>query len=366
MSSPEQRQSLLGLIRQACADGARLAIACALVGLSARTVQRWQNPAQDSDRRVAGKRRYVRPHNQFSAEERDTALAMLNSEAFKDLPPSQIVPRLADQGQYIGSVSTLYRLLHDAKQMNHRGLVRPPHPRSKPRALQATAPNQIFCWDITYLPTVVRGEYFYLYLFVDLFSRMIVGWQVFDCERAELAGQLLEDICLRHGIARGQVIVHSDNGSPMKGESMLATMQRLGVGQSRSRPAVSNDNPYSESLFRTLKYRPQLPIEPFNDLLASRRHVTELVHWYNHEHRHSAIRFVTPEQRHCGSDRALLVNRDTVFQRAQLANPSRWSKNTRNWNFIDTVHLNPDRQKTEAPEAVPVTPQSHPVMRQLA
>ncbi len=109
-----------------------------------------------------------------------------------------------------------------------------------------------------------------------------------------------------------------------------------------------------------------LPIEPFNDLLADRHHMTELVHWYNHEHRHSAIRFVTPEQRHCSSDRALLANRDTVFQRARLANPSRWSKQTRNWHFIDSVHLNPDRQKNKAPEKVPIKPQSHPVMRQPA
>lgn len=366
MSSPEQRQSILCQIGQACADGARLATACALIGLSARTVQRWQHPAQDCDRRVAGKHRYARPHNQFSAEEREAALAVLNSEAFKDLPPSQIVPRLADQGHYIGSESTLYRLLHSAKQMAHRGLARPPQARSKPRALQATAPNQIYCWDITYLPTLVRGEYFYLYLFVDLFSRMIVGWQVFDCERAELAGELLQDICLRQGIARGQVTVHSDNGSPMKGESMLATMQRLGISQSRSRPAVSNDNPYSESLFRTLKYRPEMPIKPFADLLAARQHVTELVHWYNHAHRHSAVRFVTPEQRHCGSDRELLANREAVYQRARLKNPSRWSRQTRNWGFIDAVHLNPDRQQNKPSATLPITSQLHPVMRQLA
>jgi len=158
----------------------------------------------------------------------------------------------------------------------------------------------------------VHGEYYYLYLFVDLFSRMIIGWQVFDCERAELASQLLEDICLRRHVVRGQITVHSDDGSPMKGETMLATMQRLGVSQSRSRPAVSNDNPYSESLFKTLKYRPQWPIKPFADLLAARRHVVELVHWYNQKHRHSAIRFVTPDQRHHGADRLLLADRESL------------------------------------------------------
>ena len=135
--------------------------------------------------------------------------------------------------------------------------------------------------------------HFYLYLFVDIFSRKIVGWQVFDRESAELAAGLLRDICERQGIPEGQLTVHSDNGSLMKGETMLATMQRLGVAHSRSRPSVSNDNPYSESLFRTLKYRPQLPLKPFADILEARRWVTDLVNWYNHEHRHSAIRFVT-------------------------------------------------------------------------
>ena len=145
--------------------------------------------------------------------------------------------------------------------------------------LVATGHDQVYCWDISYLPTEVRGIYLYLYLFVDLFSRRIVGWQVFDCESAELASQLLRAICERQGIAPHQLTVHSDNGSPMKGETMLATMQRLGVAASRSRPAVSNDNPYSEALFRTLKYRPQLPVKPFNGLLQARRWMTELVHW---------------------------------------------------------------------------------------
>jgi transposase InsO family protein len=159
--------------------------------------------------------------------------------------------------------------------MAHRRLERVPHKRSKPRPLTARQPDQIYCWDITYLPTQVRGDYFYLYLFVDLFSRKIVGWQVFDSESAQRASDLLKDICARQGIAPGQLVVHSDNGSPMRGETMLATMQRLGVAPSRSRPSVSNDNPYSEALFRTLKYRPDLPVTPFESLLQARRWASE-------------------------------------------------------------------------------------------
>jgi putative transposase len=270
------------------------------------------------------------------------ALGVLNSEEFKDLPPSQIVPRLADLGIYVASESTLYRLLRQAGQLGHRRVERVPQKRSKPRALVATQPDQIYCWDITYLPTQVRGLYFYLYLFVDIFSRKVVGWQVFDCESAEKAAALLEDICRRQGISANQVTVHSDNGGPMKGETMLATMQRLGVAHSRSRPAVSNDNPYAESLFKTLKYRPQFPLKPFVDLLQARRWVTELVHWYNEEHRHSAIAFVTPAQRHAQTDEALLKARTEIYEKARQKHPERWSKETRDWAFTAAVHLNPD------------------------
>ena len=348
MTCPQQRQTLLELIQEACTAGARQERACAQIGLSERTVQRWQHPEmRDGDRRAAGLHARAEPANKLSEVERQAAMVVLNGEEFKNLPPSQIVPRLADQGRYIASESTLYRLLHQAGQMTHRRLERAPQKRSKPRALTATQPDQIYCWDITYLPTQVRGNYFYLYLFVDLFSRKIVGWQVFDCESAELASQLLQDICARQGIPPGQLVVHSDNGAPMKGETMLATMQRLGVAPSRSRPSVSNDNPYSESLFRTLKYRPELPVKPFENLLQARRWATELVHWYNDEHRHSAIGFVTPSQRHAGQDKALLKDRTTVYELARQAKPLRWSKQTRDWSHIDRVDLNPDTPETK-------------------
>ena len=351
MTRPEQRQTLLGLLQEACTAGAAQARACSQIGLSERTVQRWQRPeGQADDRRVSGLRARASPANKLSETERKAALAVLNDEEFKNLPPSQIVPRLADQGRYIASESTLYRLMHEAGQMSHRRLERAPQKRHKPRALTASQPDQIYCWDITYLPTQVRGSYFYLYLFVDLFSRKIVGWQVYDRESAELAAGLLQDICARQGIAPCQLVVHSDNGAPMKGETMLATMQRLGVAPSRSRPSVSNDNPYSESLFRTLKYRPELPIKPFEDLLQARRWVTELVHWYNDEHRHSAIGFVTPSQRHAGQDRTLLEERAAVYALARHANPLRWSGNARDWSRVEQVNLNPEKVKTKDAE----------------
>ncbi len=355
MSTLAQRTTVLQLISQACRAGARLHKACAIIGLAARTVQRWldagKNAPHVGDRRTPDQRIHNCPHNKLSDAERQAALVVLNSDEFKDLPPSQIVPRLADQGLYVASESTLYRLLRQAGQLAHRRLERAPQKRSKPRALMATQPDQIYCWDITYLPTCVRGLYFYLYLFVDIFSRKVVGWQVFDCESAEKAAALLEDICRRQGISPHQVTVHSDNGGPMKGETMLATMQRLGVAHSRNRPAVSNDNPYAESLFKTLKYRPHLPLKPFADLLQARRWVTELVHWYNEQHRHSAVGFVTPAQRHAQVDEAMLHARAAVYESARKNHPTRWSGNTRDWTFIDQVHLNPDRQQTKESEA---------------
>jgi transposase InsO family protein len=240
-------------------------------------------------------------------------------------------------------------VLKEARQVTHRGAERPAQARNKPRALTATAPGQLYSWDITYLPTPVKGVYFYLYLFLDIFSRKIVGWQIYDVESSELAAEVVRDICARENIAPDQVVLHSDNGSPMKGATMLATLQSLGVMPSFSRPSVSNDNPFSESLFKTLKYRPAYPRTAFEHLLAARQWVGGFVHWYNHEHRHSAIRFVTPAQRHAGLDEALLRNRDEVYQAARAANPGRWSGDTRNWKSICTVHLNPDKTSSNTP-----------------
>lgn len=341
MTTLQQRQTVVESIAEATAAGARQDQACAVLGLSPRTLQRWQaGETLTEDRRP--QRQYV-PAHALTEAERDAVLAVANSDEFADLPPSQIVPRLADQGAYLASESTFYRILKAAKQLKHRRSERPSQARTKPKALSATAPNQLYSWDITYLPTAINGRFYYLYLFLDLFSRQVVGWQVFEEESSLLAGELLRDIVRCEGLQPNQVILHSDNGSPMKGATMLATLQRLGIMPSFSRPAVSNDNPYSESLFKTLKYRPEYPLKPFADVLEARQWVTGLVQWYNHEHRHSAIGFVTPAQRHAGLDEALLVQRKALYEQARAQNPRRWSKDTRNWNRIHTVHLNPER-----------------------
>lgn len=346
MTVRSERNTVMDLVADAVLAGARQERACDVISLSERTLQRWKidqaNGAEDG--RPA---RIQSPKNQLNLLERQRLVAVANSPKFGHLPPSQIVPRLADEGRYFASESTFYRVLKAEKMLQHRGAESPRKPRSKPRALQAMAPNQLFSWDITYLPTEIKGIYFYLYMFIDIFSRKVVGWQVYENESSALAGEVIRDICVRENIAPNQVVLHSDNGSPMKGATMLATLQTLGVMPSFSRPSVSNDNPYAESFFKTLKYCPAYPQHPFKDLLAAREWVGTFMHWYNEEHRHSGIKFVTPAERHAGLDTALLGNRAAVYEAAKAKHPERWSGATRNWKPILVAHLNPDKLITK-------------------
>jgi putative transposase len=313
-----------------------------------RTLQRWRLAGAAPDGRTI---RVQQPAHALTTAERERVLAIANSAEFGQMPPSQIVPRLADQGTYVASESTFYRILRNAGLVKHRQAARPVQERSKPRAICATAPNQLYSWDITYLPSGVKGIYFYLYMFIDIYSRKVVGWQVYRDEHSNFAAEVMRDICAREKIQPNQVVLHSDNGSPMKGATMLATLQALGVMPSFSRPAVSNDNPYSESLFKTLKYRPDYPGKAFTDLAHARNWVTRFVRWYNNEHRHSTINFVTPAQRHAGLHHVLLAARTAVYSAAREANPLRWVSSTRNWLPIKEVHLNPDHllSETKAP-----------------
>lgn len=345
MTGISERLQVMVLLTEAISAGARQDRACAVLGLSARTVQRWQpNETVRGDKRPE---RLHAPASKLSELERIRLLAVVNSAEFGHLPPSQIVPRLADRGEYLASESTFYRVLRAENQLTHRRAERPAQKRAKPRALCARAPNHLYTWDITYLPTPIRGMYFYLYLFLDLFSRKVVGWQVYEEESSLLGSEVMRDLCRRENIPPDQVVLHADNGGPMKGAIMLATLQALGVMPSFSRPAVSNDNPYSESLFRTLKYRPAYPSQSFESLSVARQWVADFVDWYNHEHRHSAIGFVTPAQRHAGLDAALLRNRTTIYEAAKRRCPQRWSGATRNWQPIQVVHLNPDKHYTK-------------------
>lgn len=341
------RQMAIDLIEEAVVAGARRFKACAVLAIDVRTLQRWkkalrkEEPLVDQRQAAAAKRS---PANKLSDAEREAILALCNTPAFQSLPPSQIVPRLADRGEYLASESSFYRVLREADQVHRRGRGNAPRSVARPAGFRATGPNQVWSWDITFLAASIRGHFYRLYLVLDIYSRKIVGWEVHENESADQAGVLIRKACLAEGIREDGLVLHADNGSPMKGATMLATLQKLGVVPSFSRPSVSDDNPYSESLFRTLKYMPAYPSQPFESIEAARQWVHAFVHWYNNVHRHSAIRYVTPSQRHRGEDSELLKQRGSVYEAARQRNPERWTGKTRNWDPVTEVWLNPPKE----------------------
>ncbi|WP_431034381.1 IS3 family transposase [Pseudomonas yamanorum] len=340
-----ERYLLVGWLNEAIAAGARRAPACLEVGISLRTLQRWSLP---EEMLADGRTTTVRPapSNALSEFERQAIVALCNSKVYAHLPPSQIVPQLADEGRYVASEATFYRVLHAAGQQQHRSRAKRPHRHQAPTTYAATSANQVWSWDITYLPSPVRGKFYYLYLIEDIYSRKAVGWEVYDVESGEKAAVLLQRSVTQEKCWRQPLVLHSDNGAPMKSVTLLTKMYDLGITPSRGRPRVSNDNPYSESLFRTLKYCPQWPLGGFNSLDDARVWVRDFMTWYNTEHRHSRIRFVTPAQRHEGKDQEILARRDAIYGQARERRPERWSGETRNWKPVGTVYLNPERELT--------------------
>jgi transposase InsO family protein len=329
---------VLGLIDEAVASGARLKAAAEVIGLSGRTVIRWREQQGKEDRRNGPHRP---PSHRLDSAERKQVVNIANSEEFRDCSPKQIVPKLADRGQYVASESSFYRILREEKMLAHRQSSKPATGK-RPKEHVAAGPNQVWSWDITYLKSTVTGMFFYLYMIVDVWSRKIVAARVFNCESAEHSSRLLVEACIRQGIDPKDLVLHADNGGPMKGSTMTATMQKLGVIPSFSRPRVSDDNPYSEALFRTLKYRPEYPSKPFDTIEAAQRWVDDFVIWYNTVHLHSAIQFVTPDDRHYGREKDILKNRRRIYEQARRKHPARWSGATRNWQPAAEVRLNPE------------------------
>lgn len=281
-------------------------------------------------------------------------LETANSAEFRNLSPRQIVPRLADRNEYIASESTFYRILREEGQLAHRQHTRPAR-RHRPKEHVARGPNEVWSWDITYLRGPTRGCFYYLYLIVDIWSRKVVGWSLRHEESAAYARDLVQQAIEGENADPKKLALHSDNGGPMKGSTLLATLQRLGVVASFSRPGVSDDNPFSEALFRTMKYRPGFPRKPFESFEAALKWVEDFVRWYNDEHLHSAIRYVTPSDRHSGKERPQLANRHDVYTAARGRTPTRWTGNTRNWSPVGAVYLNPIKQEVRvSPIASPV------------
>jgi len=343
MNSLTDRQHAVTLIDNAISRGAGKAKACREIGICLRTYNRWVKDGKViPDRRPIVKR--PKPSNALSETEKQTILSIANDEAYKSLPPSQIVPSLADKGVYVASESTFYRVLKEADQQHHRG--RSQKPTKKPISThQARKPNQVWCWDITWLPGPARGIYYYLYLIIDLYSRKVVGWEVYSVESSENASELVNKASRRENILPNKTLVlHSDNGSPMKGSSLQTTLHNLKINRSFSRPRVSNDNAFVESFFRTCKYRPDYPYKGFEVIKDAQAWVLQFVTWYNEDHKHSSLKFVTPSQRHNGLAQRICEKRRELYSVAKQQHPERWSGDIRNWELPEEVWLNPEKE----------------------
>ena len=339
-----KRIQLVNLIQEAVCHGARLTKACEEAQLSLRTYRRWHKSGKTyDDLRKAAKR--PEPSNKLKPHEIQKILDVCHQVEYASLPPSQIVPTLLDDGKYIASESTFYRILKKYNQCQYRGRAQLPSNRSKPKSYEASAPNQVWSWDITYLPASTKGLFYYLYLFEDIYSRKIVGHEVYERECGEYAASLVQRCMLKEQCFLKKIVLHSDNGAPMKSLTMKAKLEELGMVASLSRPGVSNDNPFSESLFKTLKYRPEWPSSGFKNLADAREWVQSFVNWYNNEHKHSQLNYITPSQRHNKQDRMILTKRKSVLEKFKKENPQRWSKNIRNCEPAGRVLLNPDKQE---------------------
>lgn len=337
------------LIAEAVAAGARQSAACQVAGISERTLQRWRKDPKKDDGRLGPK---TEPANKLSERERREVIAICSEPRFCDLSPKQIVPILAEEGRYVASEATFQRVLREKGLNAHRGVKRAKQGTraSKPTALHATAPGQVWVWDITSLPTPVKGCFFYLYLVLDVWSRMIVSARVEAVERSDLSTKHIL-AAMETERPSSSLALHQDNGSPMKG-TLKACLESLGVFMSYSRPGQCSDNAFAESCFGTMKTRPEYPDRPFESLEHAQAWVDRFVSWHNESHRHSSIGYVTPGQRHRGEAAAVQAKRIETYKAARRRRPERWAgRQSRSWNLPKLVVVNPESQQSGAPEA---------------
>jgi putative transposase len=289
--------------------------ACAVLGLPRASYYRQQRPLFGPSKKAVSSRALSMP-------ERGTVMGCLHEERFQDRSPAAVYATLLDEGVYHCSLRTMYRLLEQEGETRERR-DQLTHPSYQKPELLATAPNQLWSWDITKLKGSVKWTYFYLYVILDVFSRYVVGWMVAPRETAELAKRLIADTCEKQNIQPGQLTLHADRGSSMKSKPVAFLLADLAVTKSHSRPYVSDDNPYSESHFRTLKYRPDFP-DRFGCIQDSRAFCQRFFAWYNEEHRHSGIELLTPSTVHYGQAGAVIERRQVVLDAAYQAHPERF------------------------------------------
>lgn len=345
ISAPD-RQQAIELIDEAVKSGAKQSKACRLLNLTDRTYRNWK--AKGKDGGVDGRTTRVQhPANALMQEERSALISRLNQPDVADLSVPQAFRKLIDNGEYYGSERTIYRVLKEAGLNKRRDATRLPNRRYKPSSYEATGPNQVWTWDITYLRDGKhKGQFFYAYVIVDVYSRYVVHSEVYDSDCAAFAQEFLTKALIKHCIKPNSLVLHSDNGASMKAVNTLALLENMGVERSHSRPRVSDDNPYSEALFRTLKYTGRLPAGGFNGIEHARTWLASFVDNYNHHRYHSGINWVTPASRFEGNDKTVLAKRKQVIERARSKHPNRWIGNrTLNCEPAPSQWLNPDRSE---------------------
>jgi len=326
------------LIEEAHQSGARYWKACEVAGIHVRTLQRWKDQGID-DKRKGSAKRVVRKSTEL---ERQEIVDVCVSARYRDLSPHQIVPLLLNAGIYLASVSTFYRVLKAENLLHHRENSRISRKQSKPPQRLATASNQVWTWDITWLSQAVKGLYYYAYVIMDIYDKSIIGWAIHDREDEQYAKELFESVTLGRQIRFKYL--HSDNGGPMKGQSLLSFLTDLKVNLSFSRPRVSNDNPFSESLFRTVKYHRSYP-RLFKSLKEARIWMADFVNWYNSCHLHSSIGYVTPHQLRYGESEEIFTRRNETMEQAKADHPERWgSREQKIWAAPEIVTLNPEKK----------------------
>jgi putative transposase len=301
--------------------GARLGVMalCTALCLARATYYRRQRRAAEPPAEL---RRRPAPPRALCSDEQAQVLEVLRSERFVDKAPREVYATLLDEGQYLCSPSTMYRLLRDAGEVRERR-DQLQHPEYKKPELLATGPNQVWSWDITKLRGPAKWTYHYLYVVLDIFSRYVVGWMIADNESAELAKDLIAETCTKQRIEPGTLTIHMDRGSPMTSKSFALLLADLGISKSHSRPHVSDDNPFSEAQFKTLKYRPGLP-DSYGSVEHARACFRPLFHWYNHEHHHAGLGLLTPDVVHHGRAADVLAGRQRVLLDAWRRHPERF------------------------------------------
>ena len=340
MIALEDKRSIIEWIHEAINTGTRAVNACEMAGISIRTFQRWRRDSLEDKRKGAVKK----VPRKLTDEEIERVKETACLPEFRDLTPYEVVAILAENGEYIASERTFYRILKTMGLLHHRGNGKTPIRHAEPKELVATGPNQIWSWDITWLKTNVRGLFYYAYVVKDIWTKDIVGWEIHDREDDELSSQLFKMLKKKYDM-RG-IYLRSDNGNPMKGATMLMTLYHLGVIPSYSRPRVSNDNPFIESLFKTLKYTAGYPGH-FKGIDHARTWMADFVNWYNSEHRHSSIGYVTPQQRRNGDYEKIFARRNDAVTRARELHPERWVNRQRVWGCNESVYLNPSFETKE-------------------